>query len=93
MLEKDIQRQILKWLNSQNNIYAVKIAQGAYSQAGISDILACVAGRFVAIEVKRKGGKVTALQRAFINKINSVGGYAFVAYSLDEVKQKIKELI
>ena len=92
MLEKDIQRQVLRWLNSQRGIYAFKVVQGMYSQIGISDIIACVNGKFVAFEIKRPGAKATKLQKYFLYRINECGGYGYVVYSLDEVKEIIGRL-
>lgn len=92
MLEKDIQRQILRWLNSQRGIYAFKVAQGMYSQIGISDIIACVNGKFVAFEIKRPGAKATKLQKYFLYRINECGGHGYIVYSLDEVKEIVRRL-
>ena len=65
---------------------------GIYAKAGVSDILACIKGRFVAIEVKRPGNKTTAVQLQFIKAINNIGGLAFWADNLQDVKDKLKEL-
>ena len=65
---------------------------GIYAKAGVSDILACIKGRFVAIEVKRPGNKPTAVQLQFIKAVNSIGGLAFWADNLQDVKDKLKEL-
>jgi hypothetical protein len=49
--------------------------------AGVSDILACYRGRFVAVEVKApgKGGNVSDAQRAFLEAVKRAGGVAIVA--------------
>lgn len=67
MLEKDIESQILKWLNFQPGVFAFKInTVGVYDASrgiyrtnrnpfvirGTSDILGVVDGKFIAIEVK-----------------------------------------
>ena len=55
-------------------------------EKGVSDLLACSPeGRFVAIEVKKKGGRPSPDQVEFIERIKKSGGIAFIAYSLDEV--------
>jgi hypothetical protein len=46
-------------------------------------------GRFLAIEVKRPGGKPTPEQLQFIDTINQAGGLAFVAHSIEEVEKSI----
>jgi len=86
MLEKDIQKKILAWLNAQPRCHAVKISANPFQRSGISDILACTEGRFMAIEVKRPGEEPTALQTTFIERIKASGGIAFTATSLEQVK-------
>jgi hypothetical protein len=54
---------------------------------GVSDIIGLLPpnGRFLAIEVKRPGGKPTQEQQNFIDAVNRAGGLAFVAFSVDDV--------
>lgn len=62
-----------------------------FSKAGTPDVLACVNGYFVGIEVKQPGGVVSELQKAKIDLIRQSGGAAFVAYSLQETKEYLKK--
>lgn len=63
-----------------------------YGMAGSADILGVLSdGRFLAIEVKTPKGKLTFLQKEFIDKINQSGGLAFVARSVDEVESRLKK--
>jgi len=79
-------RQVLKICR----IFNWKHWQGPMSYPkGISDILGVYKGRFLAIEVKRPGGRVSPEQRAFIERINDEGGIGFVAYSVDDVVDKL----
>ena len=48
-------------------------------------------GKFIAIEVKTKTGKLSEDQSRFIDVVNSVGGIAYVARSTDEAITKYKE--
>lgn len=52
MLEKQVENKIKKWLE-QNNHWYFKVHGGAFQKTGVPDIIACVKGKFVAIEVKR----------------------------------------
>lgn len=90
MLEKNIQAKILKYLKTIPNSYFFKVAQGKFSQGGISDILGLYRGQFVAIEVKADGNKMTPLQARFQDIIKRSGGIAICAYSLEDVQQWIK---
>ena len=89
VLEKNIQKEILNFLNI-NGIFAFKVSGGMFQKSGISDIIACHCGKFVAIEVKRPGGKVSPLQEDFCQKVHYHGGQAIIAYSLDDVKKALK---
>ncbi len=52
---------------------------------GVSDILCCFKGAFIAIECKSKNGVATEEQLKFLGRINRVGGIGLVAYSKDDV--------
>lgn len=60
-----------------------RVFRGA--EKGTSDILACIGGRFVAIEAKMPGNKTTPAQEAFLESVREAGGVAIVAYSIDDV--------
>lgn len=85
MREQDIQTAILQYLKKRN-IYAVKVITA--SKSGVPDILACLNGKFVGIEVKApcRSGNVSELQKYNISKIKASGGEAFVVTSLEEVQ-------
>ena len=59
------------------------------SVKGLPDLIGCFGGRFLAIEVKRKNGKVSPEQEAMIARINRAGGLAFVARDLETVIEKL----
>jgi hypothetical protein len=94
-LEKDVQVSITQYLTligiyhwKQNNT-GIKKDNGSWIPSnlpGVSDILGILKdGRFLAIEVKRPGGKATPAQLEFIENININGGVAFVADNVDVV--------
>ena len=68
---------------------------------GMSDIIGCMpypdgvlgcpvkVGRLLAIEVKNPRGKVSPEQTAFLDTVKRAGGIAFVAHSVDEVKETL----
>ena len=90
--EQDIQTKIKNYISSIGGLPVKFNNIGIYAKAGVSDILACIKGKFVAIEVKKPGGKPSKLQEQFINAVNSIGGFAFWADNLQDVKDKLKEL-
>lgn len=91
--EQNIQTSIMNYIKSIGGLPIKFNNMGIYATAGVSDILACIKGKFVAIEVKKPGGKPSKLQLSFINAINSLGGIAFWTDNLEDVKDKLKELL
>ena len=91
MKEQDIQRKIIKYLESVG-AYVVKVV--ASNKSGTPDILACYRGIFLAIEVKRPETKtnVSELQEYNIKKIKEAGGVAIVSWDLDAVKATIDNI-
>lgn len=91
MKEQDIQRKIIKYLESVG-AYVVKVV--ASNKSGTPDILACYRGIFLAIEVKRPETKtnVSELQEYNIKKIKEAGGVAIVSWDLDAVKATIDDI-
>lgn len=53
---------------------------------GVSDILALHHGKFIAIEIKTKTGKLSAEQAEFLSDVNQRGGLAFCARSVADVE-------
>lgn len=91
--EKAVENKIKKWLKDKG-YWFFKVHGSIFQPAGIPDILACINGKFVAIEVKRsKGGVVSPLQKAQIQKIKENGGIAGVACSMEEFLEIIKEVL
>lgn len=52
----------------------MKIHGGPYQLAGVPDLLCVRDGRALFLEVKRPGEKPTAIQRARMDEIKTVGG-------------------
>jgi hypothetical protein len=95
--ESVIQKQILDYLKLQRVLcfkhrnVGIKKANGSFiplpfGEKGISDIIACTpTGKFLAIEVKVPGGRVSPEQKQFLDNVNQRGGIAILAFSLDDV--------
>lgn len=93
--EKVFENQIKKFLDSLPNTWHFKYWAGPYSKSGIPDIIACVNGRFVAIEVKAPNGKPSELQKRNIRLIRDSGGIGYILYphQFESFKQDMRELI
>ena len=93
--EKNFENRIKKFLKD-NGWWHVKFFANAFTKSGIPDILACVNGRFVAIEVKAEDGRPSPLQLYNVEEIKRCGGVAVIVKpsQFDELKElliKIKE--
>lgn len=88
--EKNFENKVKKFLDEQGAWY-VKFFANAYTRSGIPDLLCCVNGYFVAIEVKAQNGHATALQVHHCTEIRISGGFAFILYpsGFEEFKQFI----
>jgi len=102
-LEWQIQSGILKWLRYQKDVYVIRVnpvgiplANGKYRPSGmkgVSDIICCVRGQFLAIEVKRNSrSKITEEQVSFLKGIKNTGGYAIVATDLNNVISVVERI-
>ena len=96
--EQEIQKTLLDYLKlkgyvaiKHRNVGIYKRSTDSYiplpeDERGISDIIACSPnGTFVAIEVKRKRGKPSDAQIAFIETVNRKGGIGAICYSLEDL--------
>ena len=78
--EKNFENKIKKFLKD-NGCWFLKYWAGAeYTKSGIPDILACVNGYFVGIEVKAPNGKPSELQLYNLREIEKAGGFGILLY-------------
>lgn len=108
--EKRFENQVRAWLYRQGIYNAGTPAQkmkyepigwyykvwgGGYQKAGIPDIVACVNGVFVAIELKSATGHASDLQKLNVHRINEANGIAIILYpsGFDEFKKMMREVI
>lgn len=105
-LERDIQKQIVDWLTlrglfwRRNNTGASgpmfhkgKRRFVRYSSPGAPDIYVVHRGLYIAIEVKRPGGRQSEDQIAFMDELRTRGeGIYVLAYSLEDVIKALSEV-
>lgn len=77
--EKNYENKIKHYIDELGG-WEVKFFANRMTKNGIPDILACVGGYFVAIEVKAQNGRPSELQLYHCKKIREAGGFAFIAY-------------
>ena len=92
MLERDIIIAIKTYLASLGgDVFFWKEHGGPYGTSGIPDIICCYKGRFLGLEAKLPSGKLTALQRRALDRINAAGGIGRRVESVDDVKAVIAQ--
>ena len=74
--------------------WVVKYFANAYTPSGIPDLLCCVNGQFVAVEVKAQNGKPSPLQHFNCDEIIDAGEDAFILYpsGFEKFKENIHRL-
>lgn len=90
MLERDIVTAIRKYLASLgSDVFFWKEHGSVYGTNGVPDIICCYKGRFLGLECKLPGGRLTKLQKRTIEQINRAGGVACRVESVEDVKRVI----
>lgn len=87
-----IVRDLTRRKQAGEPVWWLKTHGSAMQRAGVPDLLVCYCGRFVAIEVKRPGGKPTELQEHVLAKISGAGGVAIVADSAAAVAEILEAI-
>lgn len=108
--EKGFENRIKRWFHSigiypagfaeeKMNIKPIgwytKIWGGGFQKSGIPDIIACVKGQFVSIEIKATTGRPSALQELNTNRIRDSGGHGCFLYpsGFDDFKEELLHMI
>ena len=91
--EQVIQKKIITMLEKEYNAYVVKVVNA--TRGGVPDLLVCIEGTFLAIEVKRPESKnnVSKLQEYNLQKVESCGGIAMVAWNNELVREVVDDII
>lgn len=90
--ESTIRDEVMRYLNSQRDVWVFKVAGSAFQRRGVPDIVGCVLGLFFAIELKTTTGKQEPSQIVEERKIRAAGGVSVVCRSVEEVRAIIMAL-
>ena len=75
--EGKVKKKVLEMLTASGAYYCMPVT-GGYGRSGVPDIIACLHGKFLAVECKAGKGKTTALQEKALADIQKAGGSAMV---------------
>ena len=92
--EKQVQSEIMKYIRSYG-WYCIKVMKA--NENGVSDLLACVAGKFISIEVKAEKyvndpwKQASSWQKLQLARVQQAGGQATVVASLEQFKLEFSD--
>lgn len=94
--ESQLQSYITRRVNEYRrehgeHVFMFKVADR--HRAGISDLLLCVCGEFVAIELKIAANKPTELQKQFLECVRKSSGKAAVVYNWGDFKKVVNPIL
>lgn len=90
--EQAIQTNIIKYLQNEG-AYVVNVITA--SKKGVSDLLVCYKGRFIALELKtyRTRNNISKPQKYNLEWVEKAGGIAAVVYDVEQVKVLLRNNI
>lgn len=92
MREKVIENRIKKTLsNLGTNCWFFKHAASAAMKVGIPDIICCIKGHFVGIEVKQEDGIQSDAQKVTCKNIREAGGEYWIVWSYEDFVEQFNE--
>lgn len=92
--ESRIVKKIREYLHSKGAVtFKIHGGDNPFQEVGIPDLLCCIRGRFVAVEVKTPEGKLSPLQERNLDRIANAGGVAITARSIDDVAEQLKGVL
>ena len=98
-LESAIKKAIMDYLATRPNTFAFRVSTtgipdtslpGGFRKnlmVGVSDIIGVKNGKFFALEVKTRDGKLTEHQERFLKRVDKAGGYGAVVRCVEDAVQ------
>lgn len=93
MTEAQLQRKIINYLKGER-IYVINVTGSPHIPTGTPDLIACICGRFVGIEIKLPNGNygLTTSQKLHLKRIMDNGGVGIKVTSVEEVKELVESI-
>ena len=88
-----VARRLFHWRNYNGPVFIANGRRRTNPNKGIPDLMAVTpSGRLVAVEVKTKTGRLSDEQKVWIDALAGSGAIAFVATSIDDVIERLKDV-
>lgn len=81
--EKNFENKVKKFLEEKGFWFLKYWGGAAYTKSGIPDLLVCMHGRFLGLEIKAPNGEPSELQLYNLEKIRKAKGYGILLYPKD----------
>jgi len=94
--EAKVKDKLSRWLKiTYPKAWIYKAPGGRFGRKGVPDILACIFGKFIAIEVKADETKeVTPIQMHELQLITGADGIVCILHGINDIKlKKLKQII
>lgn len=95
-LESNLVLKVERYLKTyRERAWFVKTAGNAAQRSGIPDILICIDGNFIGLELKREdgSGRPSKQQEIECSKIQKAGGYSLISNDFTEIKNYIESIV
>lgn len=89
--EKKLQDKVVRYLKDRG-IYCLNLYGDGRSGKGKPDIIACIKGKFVAMELKVGANDMQADQVIHKRRIEKSGGLHYTPYTIDDVIKIVEDL-
>lgn len=66
---------------------------GPWQEPGIPDIVGCLRGRMVAVEVKVKGNTTTPKQEAFLRSLSAAGALTAIVFTSADPAAVVRQIV
>jgi hypothetical protein len=88
-------KKVKSFLDNLPLTWYYKVFGGGMQKAGIPDIIACVNGHFVALELKSDIGRASELQKRNVRLINKSNGIAMIVHpnQFQDLKETLRNLL
>lgn len=91
MKERQLQDSVIAYMKQQG-IYCIKVYGSGRTAKGAPDLLCCVNGKFVAMELKVDGNEMQSDQRIHKKRIEASGGLHYEVRSLGQAVAIVEKL-
>ena len=81
--EKNFEDRVKAFLKEQGCYFIKYWGGGRYTRDGVPDLLVCMFGSFVGIEIKAQHGEPSMLQLKHLDMIRDAGGFGILLYPRD----------